>query len=731
MTMQGKCLYEFGEFTIDPEERLLKRQGKVVSISPKVFDLLYLFVTHQGALLDKETLMAALWADSFVEESNLSYTLSMLRKALGERDGVQKYIQTFPKRGYRFVVAVKTVTAPVPPSRPETIPTSPATKATALLPKRFLRLRESPYGISIFLVTLLVAVIAALGFWYSRTRPNSPSPAPFRNMQIRRLTSTGTAYEAAISPDGRSLVYLSSSQPLGGSHSLWLKQLATNQETPLLPETELIFRGLAFSPDGQFIYYAQRPAHSASNTLYRLSIHGGLPQKLLVGVDSAVSFSPDGKQIAFVREDETVGESALLISNADGTAERKLAACRLPDNFSVDGPSWSADGRQIAIAKMLPAPDFHFRLLSLRVIGAAQPIGETQWAWLMRVAWQQDGKGLFVVGRTKTSAANYQIWQVTYPAGEVQKVTNDLHSYRNLNLTPDSTQLVTVQSEVRANLWLVPADNPARGVPLTNDSINQNGYSGLDWTPRGEIVYTSIANGRENLWRTNTTGAPPRQLTPDANDTHLSPSLSPDGSYVVFTSSRSGPSHIWRLNIDDSKLTEITQGTQDLNPQCSPDGKWILYSAERNGRRVIMKRPVQGGPNEEIVVTDKWSDFPAVSPDNQWLACLYQEQTNSPRKIALLPFAGGAPTRLLELPNTYPSSSLRWHPQNRALSYLDPKDNFANVWLFPLHGGAPSQMTSFQSERIFAYAWSRDGRFLACARGTTNSNVVLLENFGK
>src|SRR5262249_10750979 len=313
------------------------------------------------------------------------------------------------------------------------------------------------------------------------------------------------------------------------------KQLTTNQETQLVPEAELRFRGLSFSPDGNFIYYSQRPGQQRTNVLYRIPILGGEPQKLLTGVDSAVSFSPDGSQVAFVREDETAGESALMTSNTDGTGERKIAVCKSPDNYSVDGPSWSPDGKLIAVAKMIPAPNFHFRLMTFRVAdGVEQTIGETKWAWLMRVAWLKDGVRLAAVGTIKSGETNNQMWLVTYPTGELRRITNDLNSYRNLNLTPDTTKLVTMQSEVRSNLWVVQANNPRNARPITNDPVSQNGLMGLDWTPDGKIVYSSLGNGYRNIWVVKADGSQPRQITTDSDVSNGFPSVSNDGKYIVF-----------------------------------------------------------------------------------------------------------------------------------------------------------------------------------------------------
>ncbi len=728
MSHQPKRIYEFGPYRLDTAECLLLREGQAVPLQPKVFDLLLALVEHQGHLLEKDELMKLVWPDAVVEEANLVNNISILRKTLGENG--ERFIETVPRRGYRFVTSVRKV-APNGAAdgerqltEPDEIDQELATTSGAQRLIRQIRVHELGAGIT------LATLIAVAAFWAYRMREGRSPAEPFREMQIRRLTSSGAAFEAAISPDGRFIAYIPSTTFLGGYHSLWIKQLTTNQETQLVPEAGFRYRGLAFSPDGNFIYYSQRRGQERVHVLYRIPILGGEPQKLLAGVDSAVSFSPDGSQLAFVREDQTSGESALMTSKADGTAEKKLAVCKLPDNYSVDGPSWSPDGKLIAVAKMIPAPDFHFRLMTVRVTdGVEQPIGETKWAWLMRVAWLKDGGGLAAVGRIKSSGTNDQIWLVTYPTGELHRITNDLNSYRNLNLTPDTTKLVTVQSEVRSNLWVVQANNPRNARPITNDPVSQNGYMGLDWTPNGKIVYTSLANGHQNIWIMNADGGQSRQITTDSDDSYGFPSVSNDGKHIAFESSRSGPGRIWRKDTGGGSLMELTTGKLDRKPNYSPDGNWIVYSSEISGQRVIVKMSTRHGAGEGFALTSKYADFPVASPDGKLIACLYQEETSSPLKVALLPLAGDAPVQMLNLPNIHPWPSVRWHPDGRALGYLDPQDNSRNVWIFPLDGRPPGKVTDFQDEQIFAYSWSRDGRYLALARGAINCDVVMISRF--
>ena len=105
MSHQLKPIYEFGPYRLDAAERLLSRDGEAVPLQPKVFDLLLTLVERHGRLLGKDELMKSVWPDTVVEEANLANNISILRKTLGENG--RRFIETAPKRGYRFVAEVR------------------------------------------------------------------------------------------------------------------------------------------------------------------------------------------------------------------------------------------------------------------------------------------------------------------------------------------------------------------------------------------------------------------------------------------------------------------------------------------------------------------------------------------------------------------------------------------------------------------------------------------------
>lgn len=174
MEKQRKRSYEFGSFRLDTAERLLLRAGKAVPLTPKAFDVLLALVEQPGHLLEKEVLLKTVWPDSFVEENNLADNISRLRKVLGDGESGQKFIETVPKRGYRFVAIVKELNdegaAPVlsvPALSTELAASSASTKAASLF--RLRKRTEVILGVFAFLLLGL----AGVGL-YLRSKPPPP-----------------------------------------------------------------------------------------------------------------------------------------------------------------------------------------------------------------------------------------------------------------------------------------------------------------------------------------------------------------------------------------------------------------------------------------------------------------------------------------------------------------------------------------------------------------------------
>jgi Tol biopolymer transport system component len=207
------------------------------------------------------------------------------------------------------------------------------------------------------------------------------------------------------------------------------------------------------------------------------------------------------------------------------------------------------------------------------------------------------------------------------------------------------------------------------------------------------------------------------------------PSVSPDGRYVVFASTRTGARHIWRINIDGSDPRQLTNGPEEAWPECSPDGRWVVYvSFAASAPQSLWKVSIEGG--DPVPVTGLLSHLPAFSPDGKLLAFRNDDGWGRSTKICVMSFENGSVIRALDLRSTTIISgdykALRWTPDGGGLAYIDTRTGVANIWIRPLDGGPERQLTDFKSEQLYRFAWSRDGKYLAVTRGAMMKDVILI-----
>ena len=232
----------------------------------------------------------------------------------------------------------------------------------------------------------------------------------------------------------------------------------------------------------------------------------------------------------------------------------------------------------------------------------------------------------------------------------------------------------------------------------------------------------------------NADGRNQKQLTVDPH-VNFKPAVSPDGSFIIFVSRRTGSAHLWRMDIDGTNLRQLTDRNTESYPDISPDGRWIAYTSIDEGLPTIWKMAIDRDHGDPVRLTEKASSFPSISPDGKLLACFYQDAPITSlkipgTKIAIIPSAGGEPLKTFDVPaNALVYPGLHWRADGRALTYIDTQNEVSNIWSQPLDGGAPTKLTNFTAEQIFRFAWSPDGKQLIFERGFNVNDVVLLSNF--
>jgi Tol biopolymer transport system component/DNA-binding winged helix-turn-helix (wHTH) protein len=749
MSELNHCIYEFGPFRLDAQKRLLLRDGEPVKLFPKEFDTLLALVERGGEVLDKDELMQRVWGETIVEESNLSSNISHLRKLLGESPSQHDYIVTIPGRGYRFVARVKQTfqEAGLRPFTPpqidhstqetvaqrqadsnseegtQTIPALLAEKAAVAEPANHPTLRRlSPRLVAI--ATLIVA-IAGIGVFSFLTLWNSKNlqDVPFREMKMTRLTNSGRATRAIISPDGRYVVYVMDDTT---GQSLWVRQVATSSNIQIVAPIQGAYKGLTFSPDGNHVYCVSWEGDKADTELLQVPILGGPATKLPVVSNTAIGFSPDGNRFAYIVNDQGQGETLLRVANANGGLRRVLTKRKQPDFFSIlSSPAWSPDGKKIACAvEASDAAGRFMRVIEISVEdGTEKWFGARRWASIAQLAWLPDHRGLVLIASDQRSSPE-QVWYVS--SNKAVKITNDLNNYAGLGLTADSGRLVTVQTNTVSSIWVAPYESrdPLDEANATQIASEVGGLEEISWTPEGQIVYGSHTSGRSNLWMSTTDGSKRRQLTIDSSAGNTV-SVSPDGRYLVFVSDRTGKFHIWRSNIDGSNLLQLTSGDGELYPHCSPDGRWVIYQSGYGWvRPTLWKVPLEGG--ESMQLTGEQSIRPFVAPDGKRVAYYYMDEQKW--HIGICSLDDGSSIKSFTLPPTVVERILRWTPDGNSIAYIDRRGGVDNIWALPMDGSSPRQLTGFKSDKIRAFDWSRDGRLLGIVRVSETSDVILISN---
>ena len=590
-----------------------------------------------------------------------------------------------------------------------------------------LEIKRHKIGAALTLLTLLFIVAAGSFGVYKWLHKEEPA-ARFWDIRLSRLTNSGNAIDATISPDGKYIVYVLSDR---SSQSLWIRQVSTANDKQIIPPARVGYFGMTFSPDGNEIYYVLKVDLDAG-TLYRIPTLGGTPIKVLERIDAAISFSPDHKQFVFVRGNyPNLGESALVIANADGSGERNLAVKKPPEQFApifFTGPSWSPDGKLVTASVVTIGGRSKVASFSVKD-GSENTLTKETWLYSARVQWLPDMSGVLVVaGDTPVDS---MIWHISFPDGRVRKVTNDLNAYRAMSLTQDGKQLTTIQVQGLVNLWVVPEGDAAQEVRLPTGNVS-NFFSltgsNVSWAPDGRIVYVSKESGKGDIWITDPAGTTRKQLTANTG-TNVSPVATADGRYVVFVNWQEGRKNIWRMNLDGKNPVQLTSGLYDGFPALSPDSRWVIYTSLDGVKPTLWKVSIDGG--QSVKVTEHVATTSAVSPDGRSIAFTYPESADpraAPNRIAVIPFEGGDPVKTLTLPlgGTVLTAIHWWSNDSKSIFYTATTNNVTNIWSAPLDGGPPKQVTQFKDMLITGFAWSHDGKKLACMRGALMRDAILV-----
>ncbi len=677
---------------------------------------------HRAAILKSDAVAAA--DSSQIQTAQDSSLKKNLQDTAAQSDSASKTVSSAQGS------AAMTATA----SHPSSTTSSPIVSPLDQPP--ILKSRTGPRILTI--AAMLLVLIAILGaYLLLRRKPDEP----FRNYTVDPVTDSGTAESTAVSPDGKFLAIVDVSAT---RYSLRLRNIATGSDAEVAHSaSKAQILGPHFSPDGNYIYFCELETPvSAGCNLYRAPVLGGTPEIISRDTDGDLTFSPDGKSIAYSRSnDPDPGKWNLLRANSDGSGEKTLLT-----TASKESPiyvAWSPDGQRIAIST------FSFRDPNLGHIdmfdlnrNQLEDFVKSDNRMPFGVAWAPDGNSLLCVYiELGTHNLTYQIGAYSYPGAVFRAITNDVSTYRKFSLSADGKSLAAVQIQTTSQLDLLAANGKGTSSPV--QGIGRQGYiGGFEWTSARDLL---VSEG-SRLVRMAPDGSSQATLLTNNAGFIMNPVSCDADSFIAITwifHSSSGAVHIWRANRDGSAKTALVRlGGNGVLWGCSPDGKWLYYS-DNPPLSGVWRVPSAGG-TPEIVPGLEYSDASvealAISPDGKSLAVFLQRVVSrvGVNSIDLWDLdAPGKPTpRTIHLdpdlnvvfyqPGPPNSAGLHWTPGNKSLAYIVEENGVDNIWNQPLDGTKPTKLTNFTKQNIADFRWSPDGKTLAVLHYTDTADVVLL-----
>ncbi|MGA7415105.1 MAG: protein kinase [Bryobacteraceae bacterium] len=580
------------------------------------------------------------------------------------------------------------------------------------------------------LLAVAAAVLAvAVGSWWA-WRSYSASKPEFFEAERRQLTYNGHILHSVISPNGQFLANAVGES--GVNQAVTLRRIGARaaDDVILVPPDAQRIDGMTFSPDSRSLYFVTKARSSDFGKLSRVALGQGsqsAPEDVLEDIDGPISFSPDGKEFAFVRfaQQPNSYRNELVVASATDTSRVRVLATKQGLENLGRRVAWSERGDVIACVVYAPAAsgaiEARVDLVPVDLRNKERVVPMSGFESIGNIAWLNEGRDLVAAmslhGETIDQA---QIRTISVATGSVRRVSDGSAGYRGVSLSQDRSRLVSVRLQTNARIWLAPANNWSEGAAM---AAQLEPAGDLAWAPDGQVVFSSSHEGRLDLWLGDPKTSDPKPLTTSLY-ADRSPAWIPGTRSLVFSSNRTGAYSLWRLDVPDNHYLQLTTGKYDDQPSVSPDGKQIVYTAWQSGRPTLWRVAADGGRPERL--TTLQARAPQYSPDGTQLLCeAKNDSPNGEWHFVFLSATGGTVFREIPISAVPLSSHARWMPTGRALAFVRSQSGVSNLWAYDLETAKTTRLTDFREDQILNFAWSPDGRQVAFIRGSLISNAFL------
>jgi Tol biopolymer transport system component/DNA-binding winged helix-turn-helix (wHTH) protein len=713
--------FQFGAFELDVEAGELYKRGVRIALQEQPFRLLRILLERAGEIVTRDELRRQLWPDgTFVDfDRGLNTAINRLREALGDTAARPRFIETVPRRGYRFIGDARDL-------RSQSVTDEHPEKSSPSKPQR----SRAPVAAA------AVIAIAALsgGAWYLAVPARSPE------VEIRTIQLTsyeGNEWEPSFSPDGSQVAFAWDGGQIGRSQ-IYVKQLRS-ERLLRLSSTDADHRNPVWSPDGRWIALL-RARGTAKVEVVVIPALGG-PERILVEFPPPWStstaelrppvgyldWSPDGRWLAVSERNSTT--TALSLISVDNAEKRTLTSpsAEFLGDFS---PAFSPDGRTLAFVRSnsgMSLSEIYLLPLDDNFKPAAKPRKlPTQTCWIANPVWTQNSEEiLFSCGQW---GAGRRLYRFSLTAARSPSIVNSVgDNIYFIALSRSSHRLVYTQEAMDWDIWRVQI----QGQDKTSGD-GQNGRfisstrtdSNPQYSPDGKrIAFESSRSGSSQIWIADEDGSNLFQVTSVAAPTNGFPRWSPDGKWIAFHS-RLAPTtraSIFVVPTGGGLARQLTHESEDMAPSWSRDGRWVYFTSLRSGDPEIWK--VAGSGGSAIQITKRGGHVAFEADRFLW----YAKDAGQGVSLWKAPLTGGE--EVLVLDQLANSSTYVATPSGIYFVTRDKMQSFS-LQYFDLNSRRITPLGAVQGIPALGLTISPDRRWLLYNRmNVRNSDLMLVENF--
>jgi Tol biopolymer transport system component/DNA-binding winged helix-turn-helix (wHTH) protein len=655
-------LIHFGPFELDPDAEQLRKSGVPLKLQPQQFVVLLLLAQRAGEIVRRQDIQQRVWGDgTFVDfDRGINFCINQIRAALGDDADRPRYIETLPRRGYRFIADIDRngkVESDVPgflaPTTPHPLD-GKSEEAHTRLPASFLPRREILLGILVLLAAIAI-MLTFMRSWLSGTRSKQANSVATAVRTFPLMTFPGEFLGIALSPDASQIAFTWNG-PDFSKWNIYVQRIGGDRPLQITHTKGGMIPFVDWSPDGRLLVFG-RCGDDNRGSLYTISAQGGEEHKVTdVSCDWAMTgavWTPDGRSLLFSDACVDGGSMGIVVFTFATGKKRCLAA---PDSKSVNFyvPTASPDGQTVAFVRQTTVRVMDLFIVPFRGGNLFRLSSEGR--RLGQFVWAPDGKSIIFTS-DREGVGGRRVWKVSINGGPIEPETDALLGKIHPSQMPrsalsiDRRRMAYLDDRVRdSTSWWVRLES-AGGKVLSRERVLQSPKEtdGPRLSADGtRITFASTLSGAENIWISDTDGRNPLQLTSFSGELVGSPSWSPDGKWLVFDRRPGDHAQVFMIDAEGRNLHALTEGEYENEvPVWSRNGKAVYFASDRKGRPELWKHDIASGISTQV--THHGGFFGVESYDGRYLYFVKYFCSG----IWRMPIDGGEEERITDLPEPW------------------------------------------------------------------------------